>query len=173
MNLRIDTGKCEQSGMPHSPILDFFNASLSDKDYPSAKIKIDELFFEWLTHDVTRRLIDVILDQATGSTQSPDSIDAGKLASLSIQAIQHNQDKSNSSQPPRSPTKKSPKKRTQSEMQNNQNLVRSNINLPVDNTLISENEVDYATASARRPRSNFDSIPIFFQSGQNIKNNNR
>lgn len=161
-------------------------ASLQLEDFASAKIKIDQLFAEWLSTEGLQ-FIDAILcsddllssdDEGGLSCRNGDSFSG---LSYGLGPI-----------PPRSPTntKKSPKKRTQSEMQNNTNSNISNntsLSLAAENSKSTEglglagvdqaqgsssaskDEADgdsenEAQISARR-RSNFDSIPLFYVPG--------
>ena len=93
--------------------------SLNLNDLPSAKIKVDELFLEWLNLKETGRIIDFLLDEASTRTAEgcPPPNSSGDGASGT-----HVPDSSilnNNTAPPRSPTNRSsPKKRTQSEMLN-------------------------------------------------------
>ncbi len=177
MNLKIDTSPDmdKSSYCPVSPTL--FNMT---KEFHSAKIKLDDFFLEWLSQDVTRRMIDLEINELSLHSINLDlSGKNGKLSFLSTQPT-----------PPRSPTKKSPKKRTQDEMFSNNNLFRtdgsittSNISsrddsnhghidsniLSVSSKLSLDNETDYIVSSAGiRRRANFDSIPIFYQPNTNF-----
>lgn len=161
-------------------------ASLQLEDFASAKIKIDQLFVEWLSSEGLS-FIDAILC----SDDLLSSDDEGGISCRngdSFSGLSHGLGPI----PPRSPTnaKKSPKKRTQSEMQNNTNSNISNntsLSLAAENSKSTEgvglagvdqtqgsssaskDEADgdsenEAQISARR-RSNFDSIPLFYVPG--------
>lgn len=161
-------------------------ASLQLEDFSSAKIKIDQLFVEWLSSEGL-----TVIDAILCSDDLLSSDDEGGISSRngdSFSGLSHGLGPI----PPRSPTntKKSPKKRTQSEMQNNTNSnIGNNPSLSLaaenlksieglgpagldkvqGNSLASKDEVDgdsenEAQISARR-RSNFDSIPLFYVPG--------
>ena len=166
-------------------------ASLHLDEFSSAKIKIDQLFFEWLVFE-GQAVIDAIIaaDDLLGSDDEGIVSSRSSESSSSQTGSSHGQGPI----PPRSPTntKKSPKKRTQSEMQNNTHSniggsasppstlekaatstsegilqpggdrIQSN-SFPSKDEIVIDNE-DQAQISARR-RSNFDSIPLFFIPG--------
>lgn len=178
LSLRIDTeknnsdmGNFTKIGLP----LNFNLLSLQEKDFPSARIKIDELFFEWLNNDVTRRFIDTIFDEEVISSPLDELTSSESEYKIINPAVHKSiqEMRANSSQPPRSPTKKSPKKRTQAEMLNNRSggVIKDSVNNNAVENIPSQ-EGDYSI-SARRPRSNFDSIPLFYHAGQNIRSNSR
>ena len=165
--------------------------SLHLDEFSSAKIKIDQLFFEWLALE-GQAVIEAIIaaDDLLGSDDEGISSSKISESSSSQAGASHGQGPI----PPRSPTntKKSPKKRTQSEMQNNTN---PNVGSGASSSLLAENSTssssggvlqiggersqikpftskdeiekdneDQAQISARR-RSNFDIIPLFYVPG--------
>jgi hypothetical protein len=159
-------------------------ASLQLGDFSSAKIKIDQLFFEWLCIEGQIVIDSVLLKEEPLSDD--ESINSSKCnidLLHSLQGISQSQ----TPLPPRSPTntKKSPKKRTQSEMQNNTNpndisvlvpensvnesSLSSNLNafklLEEDENDLHDNDNDSEAQISARRRSNFDSIPLFYVPG--------
>jgi hypothetical protein len=99
--------------------------TLNLNDLPSAKIKVDELFLEWLNLNETGRIIDFLLEEASTRTAEgspPPSVSGSPSSSGGDNSTVHATDSSilsNNTAPPRSPTNRSsPKKRTQSEMLN-------------------------------------------------------
>ena len=155
-------------------------SSLQLSDFPSAKIKIEQYFADWLAsegeeiveglanHINTGRRLD--LDRSHLHKQSHSHPESGIIGG-----------------PPRSPNKKSPKKRSQSEMQSNNpsssNLVGSgkdswgttssiytfdkvNSALPSATLDTRDNSHGETSFSSSRRRSNFDTIPKFFVKGR-------
>jgi hypothetical protein len=163
-------------------------ASLQLDDFSSAKIKIDQLFLEWLSLEGQAVIEAIFCSEDLVSSDDEGIVTSRSSESLASQiGVSHGQGPI----PPRSPTnaKKSPKKRTQSEMQNNTNSnIGSSVALspvaessnisegsttvggerPLGNSLILKDETEdsenEAQISARR-RSNFDSIPLFYTPG--------
>lgn len=143
-------------------------SSLRVEDLPSARIKTDELFLEWLTLKDTTRLLDHLLEEISALPDKeiedhlPRASEVGTL----------------SQPPPLSPTNRSsPKKRSQSEMLDKSNqrkgagehLSDAVSQLNFESSRISEGgrggadeEEGDEQASAQRQRSNVDSIPVFF-----------
>ena len=160
-------------------IQDFFSRlglagknDVDEKEYTSAKLKIDELLLEWVGCDATKRLANLIIDVSTN--QKLDSSEDGADETLMLKSLpknyQHQIDRSVSSQPPRSPTKKSPKKRTQADMLSTGQGTQPGLSqtASVEHSILLGSENDYSSSS-RRARSNFDSIPVFYTPGQHVR----
>ena len=165
-------------------------SSLELYDFPSAKIKIDQLFLEWLSSD-GRAVIESVLENVAVSTDDDEesSVSSMKNGTTDLSSA------SSSVGPPRSPTsRKSPKKRTQSEMQSTTTVHGEGtgdnsgntgaIGSGIDGLVVVPNNVSdegrgsvgsegHATLSvvvakgeidgkAGRRRANFDSIPQFY-----------
>ena len=157
--------------------------SLSLNDLPSAKIKVDELFLEWLNLNETSRVVDYLLEEAVKG-----SLDGTHVGDNDSVHIPDSSILNNTAPPPRSPTnnRTSPKKRTQSEMCNSavegggrrvgpgEHLSDAVSQLNFDstggdsmNTMdtgVSQRNKDNDSeeSSSRRARSSVDSIPVFF-----------
>ena len=136
-------------------------SSVHLNSFPSAKLKVDELFNEWLTLEGGTALCSILLEAATLSTTETDGDEQSK-SSLSIL--------------PRS-TFKSPKKRTQSEMQNKQSDTSPIGSTPPKETpaaatpasaIAMESSLDSSEEdhSAKGRRANFDKIPVFYVPGK-------
>jgi hypothetical protein len=143
--------------------LSFSNVHLNS--FPSAKLKVDELFNEWLSLEGGAALCSILMEAASLSGEiDSDSGEHGRLAQLSIM--------------PRA-TFKSPKKRTQSEMQSKpaESAVHSTPpkETPAAATpaaaIALEASADFAEDdhSVKGRRANFDKIPVFYVPGK--KNN--
>lgn len=147
---------------------DFSLGGIKFEDYPSAATKLSDLFAEWLSYESTKRLIEEISD---------DLASKGEICSASSR-----EDRLAVMQPPRSPTKPSPKKRSQSEMADQSSvgssLTQESTSPPGSSSAAkmlsslsldgkSGNEDDSFDGSdggaLSRRRANFDSIPVFFQ----------
>ena len=171
-------------------------ASLQLDEFSSAKIKIDQLFFEWLALE-GHAVIDAIIsaedlvnsdDEGIVSSRSSESLSSTGAGGAAVAS-------GPGPIPPRSPTnaKKSPKKRTQAEMQSttNQKTGSGTTSSLIENSVLSSAEgvplaggdkgdraqnnsfvkeeiekdnEDEVQISARR-RSNFDRIPLFYVPG--------
>jgi serine/threonine-protein phosphatase 2A regulatory subunit B'' len=88
--------------------------SLALSKFPSAKIKADELFLQWLSSSEGASAVLSVLDEHVKGYSS--------LSSPSSSSSMHNDGplpngRGSTMEPPRSPHRKSPKKRTQTEMQ--------------------------------------------------------
>lgn len=128
---------------------EFHNFQLSD--FPSAKIKIDQLFNEWLIFEG-----ESILENLSNVRR----VDPKLSVPIHDSAISHGG-------PPRSPNKKSPKKRSQSEMLSHR--LSSNVafeRVGPERNIDNELEDPLHLNSSSRRRSNFDSIPRFYAKGQ-------
>lgn len=131
-------------------------SSFQLNDYPSAKIKIDELILEWLNINETTKLIDFLLDEA--SLRTSEGIISNIIPDIP-----------NINPPPRSPNNnRSPKKRLQSEISNNNIQSENNNKEKIYNLRGGINESEDDTQTTRR-RSNIDSIPVFFIRGRGHK----
>lgn len=158
--------------------------SLNMSDLPSAKIKVDELFFEWLNLNETGRIVDYLLEEACSRTaEGSSSPTNGSSPPMDTSVPDLN---NITGPPPRSPTNRSsPKKRTQSEMlsthtasaDNGSRKVGSgehlsdavsqlNFDSSRDGALSSPQSPpageEERAGSSRRPRSSVDSIPPFY-----------
>lgn len=163
-------------------------ASLQLDDFSSAKIKIDQLFLEWLSLE-GQAVLEAIFSAEDSLSGDEDGLISSRSSDSS--ASQTGGSHGLGPIPPRSPTntKKSPKKRTQSEMLNNTNPNAGSVTLSVvvessnanegplptggerasGSSLTAKDEIEKddeneAQISARR-RSNFDSIPLFYIPG--------
>jgi serine/threonine-protein phosphatase 2A regulatory subunit B'' len=150
--------------------LSFANINLNN--FPSAKLKIDELFNEWLSMEGGAALCSILLEAAAGVNVESDGEGSDPSRPLSQLSIM-----------PR-PTFKSPKKRTQSEMQS-----KTPENAQIHSTPPKDKEVPAAATPAsatsaialesgadidedhtmKGRRANFDKIPVFYVPGK--KNN--
>lgn len=167
-------------------------SSLELIDFPSAKIKIDQLFVEWLSSDGKAVIESVLENTVTDADVISD--EEGSVVSKSGSGVV--EFSSSSHGPPRSPTsRKSPKKRTQSEMQSAtaeeagvdagavkggavdtppiplhvddpRTATGDNIHIPPSSSssgFKGESEsVGSESQKAGRRRANFDSIPQFY-----------
>ena len=86
----------------------FDGLSLNLKDYPSAKIKIDEFFNEWIGSDTTKCLVEMMISEF--KMKKDKSHHDPMIQIYQKDSPQYHQ------QPPRSPGKKSPKKRSHEEV---------------------------------------------------------
>jgi serine/threonine-protein phosphatase 2A regulatory subunit B'' len=129
---------------------------LQMSNFPSAKIKLDQLFNEWIKMEGSATICTLLLDSLSlGPQESSYKIDRN----------------SSSHGPPRAVNmpKKSPKKRTQSEMLSN---LKSSSIISTSNdisrlSLHSDGEDQTPEENnALRRRSNFDKIPVFFSPGE-------
>jgi hypothetical protein len=144
--------------------LSFSNVHLNS--FPSAKLKVDELFNEWLSLEGGAALCSILMEAAalSGENDSESGEHGRSLAQLSIM--------------PRA-TFKSPKKRTQSEMQSKptESAVHSTPpkETPAAATPAAAIALEAGTDSAdedhsvKGRRANFDKIPVFYVPGK--KNN--
>ena len=132
---------------------------LQISNYPSAKIKLDQLFNEWIKSEGSATICTLLLDSLSlGPQETSYKIDRNSSAS--------------SHGPPRSASsKKSPKKRTQSEMLSTlkSSSVASTSNDISRLSLNSDTEDQTDTPeenNALRRRSNFDKLPVFYTPGE-------
>lgn len=146
--------------------LSFSNVHLNN--FPSAKLKVDELFNEWLSLEGGAALCSILLDAASicSADSDGDLGENGRPMSLSHLSIL-----------PRS-TFKSPKKRTQSEMQSAKSSESPSQSstppkeIPAAATpasAISQEMGGDSTDedhSAKGRRANFDKIPVFYIPGK-------
>lgn len=152
---------------------DFQTTLLQFTEYPSVKIKLDELILEWLNINETNKLIDYLLDEASTRTSEGVIVPPPELPNINP--------------PPRSPTSnRSPKKRLQSEISTT-NLIDNKNEKHVHNSSFlsnshrgsgnnnddrsfnsNDNDNDNDLQTTRR-RSNIDSIPVFFVKGRGHK----
>lgn len=130
-------------------------ASLQLSDFPSAKIKIDELFLAFLCESETSKLVDYLLDEVASASSDG-----------STSPIPRSPPDTSPLQPPRSPVAKSPKKRSQSEMQQASGVASSVSDVSSTSSLTSPCSDDAPPATSARRRSNIDSIPPFFVPGR-------
>lgn len=145
--------------------LSFSNVHLNS--FPSAKLKVDELFNEWLSLEGGAALCSILLEAAAVCNVDGESEGGDQARTLSQLSIM-----------PR-PTFKSPKKRTQSEMLSKP-LESAQLHSPPPKenpaaatpaaaiALESGADVD-EDHSAKGRRANFDKIPVFYFPGK--KNN--
>lgn len=146
-------------------------------DFPSAKIKLEDCFNEWINLESTRRTISDMLDDNCRDNNSSSNRNQSDRIVVSASMPQ---------QPPRSPTKASPKKRSQEEMSEadasvsksgdasmsaiplkdsqgsgsvdlDASRLRSSVTFSGGDTVN-----DDSAAATRRHRANVDSIPIFY-----------
>ena len=166
-------------------------AGIDLKNFPSAKIKLDEFFHEWLSLDATREFIGLCISNSSlpsttsssaQSSSSSRSLNSDLVPSISIVR---------GAPPPRSPIKVSPKKRTHEESLNVCSAANTAVlSINTDNrkaqhdadivgggdTTIAYIDCSESPANtklspehSRMRRSNFDSIPVFYQKGQPSK----
>ena len=163
--------------------LDIDLSLLQLHDFPNAKLKIDSLFQEWLLSTLSdggqtllaelQQAILVNKEKSQNNTFN-FNITVNETNSSSMNPTTMLPAASIYFSPPLSPNnlKKSPKKRTQSEMM----LTRTN-NGEIDSmTLNNSNTMnvvqDDELSSTTRRRSNFDTIPIFYNPNNHRKNLN-
>lgn len=142
-------------------------SSIQLNNFPSAKIKIDELFIEWLkVEGVNSPTLETLA--SIGSSEFDSLTSLSKYPPKLLSQLERSQNGS----PPSHPiniAKKSPKKRTQSEMlsamtktdQNEKNIASI---ISVEAKKDDDDEVDENQLTRRR--ANFDSIPIFYFPGK-------
>jgi serine/threonine-protein phosphatase 2A regulatory subunit B'' len=149
----------------------FSNVQLAN--FPSAKLKVDELFNEWISQEGGAALCAILLEAAAQYSVENEG-ESGEQA------------RSSSSQPlfPRGGLFKSPKKRTQSEMLSNQNRTPEGLPNSTPPKEVPATATPAAAAialqdagsdsadedhNAKGRRANFDKIPVFYIPGK--KNN--
>jgi serine/threonine-protein phosphatase 2A regulatory subunit B'' len=141
--------------------MDEISSSLSSmqinlRDFPSAKIKVDEYFREWLSLESTTNFVEMaVTEVSSANLESEQSSHGGDNPTFP------------SHQPPRSPSKKSPKKRT---LDDSASAVDSAGGGTLAPRVLSSRpalasvpqaEMNGGSASA----SSFDSIPVFYRPG--------
>lgn len=156
-------------------------------DFPSAKIKVEQFMSDWLVSEGTE-ILDCLKNRPTHITKLEERLAAVRQFTTGGTAASSPPDPSNGG-PPRSPNKKSPKKRTQADISStnsstgnphsptsnssssssgsrghNHNSVYSfdQMGSPTKDSDASEGDVQL---SGRR-RSNVDSIPRFYVKGK-------
>ena len=109
-------------------------SSIRLEEFPSAKLKVEQFFNQWLLTDGSD-FVQIFLDKALLATKTASSSSSSSISSSSgsgsglslltsslgndISDLISTTSESSSSRPPSSPTKRSPKKRTQSEIYSN------------------------------------------------------
>lgn len=148
-------------------------------DFPSAKIKLEDYFSEWIGLETTRRVITDALEDASSRTSTgPESSGSSTTASqdrIIVSASVAQQP------PPRSPTKASPKKRSQEEMNNHADGAGAGTVTASGDYMAAGDEVNNLDSALNsiasmlgsdvsdadqdnvRRRANVDSIPIFYR----------
>jgi hypothetical protein len=165
-------------------------ASLQFSDFPSAKIKIDQYFSEWLLSEGAE-IIELLSEKYSDhedsySSESVSSSYGTNNSKPPTPSVLHGTSivsptTSSQQAPPRSPNKKSPKKRTQSEMQSSRISPSAStdsdndsgcgaINPSLGNSM-SFDDSESGTQLAARRKTNFDTIPVFYIPGQNNRAN--
>jgi len=143
------------------------------RNFASAKIKLDEFFIEWVGSEVAKEMIKLSIEEMNAQLLETDTsgvvgrdLEKTSIMSNLSKVTQH--ERPGATQPPRSPTKKSPKKRTQADMHNtNPDTIKDICSASTDTVSLPDRDIDSnRPSSSRRPRSNFDSIPIFYTPGQ-------
>lgn len=150
--------------------LSFSNVHLNN--FPSAKLKVDELFNEWLAFEGGAALCSILFEAASASTSDSENEHGEQARSSSSQSAILPRAALN--------TFKSPKKRTQSEMANRPADILTNGTPPKESPAAAATpaaaiafEAGSDTSdddhSVKGRRANFDKVPVFYVPGK--KNN--
>lgn len=133
--------------------------------YPSAKIKVDQYFQEWLRLEGGATICTLLLDSMSLSSNDLDSLGVS-AAFLQKNFLERSGGSSPSSGLPRAVSKKSPKKRTQSEMLNRPASISVSSTEMSRLSIGSESETDGTDHTSLKRRTNFDKIPVFYVPGK-------
>lgn len=145
--------------------MDDISSSLSDMqinlgEFPSAKIKVDEYFKEWLSLDSTVDFVEIAVSEVSSASgeQGQASRGGGENSAQS------------SHQPPRSPSKKSPKKRGFHESVSTVESLGGAIVIASKGQLSAAAVSTVAAPEAKcsgtlHTLASFDNIPVFYKPG--------
>lgn len=129
-------------------------------DFHSAKLKIDQYYVDWLLQE-GEEIIDALVNHVNIQDLNSSFPPVAKPVFSSDQFIA-------SAEPPRSPNKKSPKKRSQSEMLNKIHVSEfvEQLGASMSSKSVASDDGDTVTEfTTSRRRNNFDSIPRFYVPG--------
>jgi hypothetical protein len=136
-------------------------------EYPSAKIKVDEYFKEWLSLDSTVNFVEMALSEVSSSAagSSATSGEQGQASRGGGENSAHS-----SHQPPRSPSKKSPKKRSIEESISTVDSMGGSIISSSKGQILAAPLSAVAAPEAKglgslNTLASFDNIPIFYRPG--------